>query len=316
MKDRIKIGISSCLLGQEVRYDGGHKLDRFLKDTLGQHVKYLPVCPEVECGFGVPREAFQLVGDPQSPRFVTVRTRQDYTERMARWAKKRAIELEKEDLWGFIFKTNSPSSGMARVKVYNEKGMPEKKGVGMFARAFMEHFPLIPVEDEGRLHDPGLRGNFIERVFVLREWREVLKKKRAVGNLVDFHTRQQLLTLSHSEKHHRMMGRLVAGGKELPIGELYQEYEALLMEALKFKTTPRKNTHVFHHIMGCLEKQLSPNEKQELFEIINEYRKGCIPLIVPITLMNHYVRRYKQPHLSRQTYLHPHPVAILLRNHV
>ena len=168
MEDRIRLGISACLLGQEVRYDGGHKLDRFLRDTLGGYVDYVPVCPETECGFGIPREAFRLVGDPESPRLVTSRTHQDHTERMKTWAGKRVRELEKEDLCGFIFKSNSPSSGMERVKVYNEKGMPEKKGVGMFARAFMEHFPLIPVEEEGRLHDPGLRENFIEGIFAPR----------------------------------------------------------------------------------------------------------------------------------------------------
>jgi uncharacterized protein YbgA (DUF1722 family)/uncharacterized protein YbbK (DUF523 family) len=316
MEERIKLGISACLLGQEVRYDGGHKLDRFLKDTLGQYVDYVPVCPEVECGFGIPREALRLVGDPESPRLVTSRTRQDYTERMKEWAGNRTKELEKEDLCGFIFKSRSPSSGMERVKVYNEKGMPRQTGVGMFARAFMEHFPLIPVEEEGRLHDPRLRENFIERIFVLKAWREMLKGRRSVGSLVAFHTRQKLLTLSHSEKHYRMMGKLVATGREIPIQELYSRYESLLMEALTLKATPRKNTNVLMHMMGYFKKQLSPDEKQEILEIIDEYRKGYIPLIVPVTLMNHYVRKYKESYLGNQTYLHPHPVELQLRNHV
>ena len=316
MEDTIKLGISTCLLGEKVRYDGGHKLDRFLTDTLGQYVEYVPVCPEFECGFGVPREAFRLVGDPQSPRLVTSHTHRDYTDRMVEWARKRVTDLEREGLCGFIFKSNSPSSGMERVKVYSEKGMPVKKGRGIFARIFMEHFPLIPVEDEGRLHDPKLRENFIERIFTLKRWREVLSKKRAMGDLVEFHTQHKLLILSHSEKHHRSMGKLVAEGKKMPISELYARYEALLMEALKLKATPKKNGNVLMHMMGYFKKELTSDEKQELLAIIQEYREGYIPLIVPITLINHYVRKYKEPYLSKQIYLHLHPIELQLRNHV
>jgi len=316
MDHPIKLGISTCLLGESVRYDGGHKLDRFLTDTLGQYVEYVPVCPEVECGLPIPREAMHLEGDPESPRLVTLRTHQDYTAQMVKWAKKRVKELEQEDLCGFIFKSNSPSSGMERVKVYNEKGMPEKKGVGMFAGIFMEHFPLVPVEEEGRLHDPVLRENFIERIFIQKRWRESLEGKRNLGKLVDFHTRHKLLVLSHSEKIHRMMGKLVAGGKGMPVTELYGQYETLLMEALKLKTTARKNTNVLQHMMGYFKKRLSPDEKQELLEVIERYRQGFIPLIVPITLINHYVRKYAEPYLSKQIYLNPHPLELKLRNHV
>lgn len=180
--EKIKLGISTCLLGENVRYDGGHKLDQFLMNTLGQYVEYIPVCPEVECGLGVPRESMHLEGDPDSPRLVTTRTKQDMTDRMVQWARKRVVELEKEDLCGFIFKSNSPSSGMERVRVYNEKGMPVKKGIGIFAGIFMDRFPLLPAEEEGRLHDPELRENFVERIFTLKQWREVLAKKR-VGEI-------------------------------------------------------------------------------------------------------------------------------------
>jgi uncharacterized protein YbgA (DUF1722 family)/uncharacterized protein YbbK (DUF523 family) len=316
MEHRIRLGISTCLLGQNVRYDGGHKLDRFLTDTLGQYVEYVPVCPEVECGFSTPREAFRLVGDPESPRFVTSRTHQDYTERMMQWAKRRVTELEGEGLCGFIFKSNSPSSGMERVKVYGEKRMPVKKGRGIFARIFIEYFPLVPVEDEGRLHDPTLRENFVERIFALKRWRETLSKKSTMANLVEFHTLHKLLIFSHSEKHNRTMGKLVAAGKEMPLKELYARYEALLMEALRLKTTPKKNSNVLMHMMGYFKKQLASDEKQELLEIIRQYHDGYIPLIVPITLINHYVRKYNQPYLSRQTYLQPHPIELQLRNHV
>jgi len=314
--EKIRLGISTCLLGENVRYDGGHKLDRFLTDTLGQYVEYVPVCPEVECGLPIPRESMHLEGDHESPRLVTLRTRQDMTERMVSWAKSRVVELEKERLCGFIFKSDSPSSGMERVRVYNEKGMPVKKGVGMFAGIFMEHYPLLPVEDEGRLHDPKLRENFVERIFTLKRWREVLAKKESRGNLVDFHTQHKLLILSHSPKHYQIMGKLVAQAKDTPLKNLFQQYQTILMEALQLKTTPKKNANVLMHMMGYFKEQLSSNEKQELLEVIDHYRQEYIPLIVPMTLLNHYVRKYDQPYLKEQVYLKPHPLELQLRNHV
>lgn len=313
---KIKLGVSSCLLGENVRYDGGHKLDRFLQDTLGEYVEYVPVCPEAECGLGVPREAMHLEGDPASPRLITTRTRQDMTRRMMTWAHKRVAQLEKEALCGFIFKSDSPSSGRERIKVYNEKGMPVKKGVGIFARIFMEHFPLLPVEDDGRLHDLNLRENFIERIFSLRRWRDILGKKESKGNLVDFHTRHKLLILAHSPKHYQIMGKLVAGQKSIPWQDLYEQYQTLLLESLELKTTPKKNANVLQHMMGYFRQQLSVDEKKELLEVIEDYREGYIPLIVPVTLISHYVRKYDQPYLREQVYLNPHPLELQLRNHV
>jgi uncharacterized protein YbgA (DUF1722 family)/uncharacterized protein YbbK (DUF523 family) len=314
--EKIKLGISACLLGENVRYDGGHKLDRFLTDTLGQYVEYLPLCPEVECGLPVPRESMHLEGDPDSPRLVTIRSKQDMTDRMVKWTQKRVAQLEKEDLCGFIFKSDSPSSGMERIRVYNEKGMPVRKGVGIFAKIFMDRFPLLPVEDEGRLHDPELREDFIERIFALKRWREVLGKKESRGNVVDFHTKHKLLILSHSPMYYQTMGKLVAKAKDLPLKELYRKYQIFLMKSLQLKTTPKKNANVLQHMMGFFKEQLSSDEKQELQEVIDFYRKGYIPLIVPITLINHYVRKYNQPYLKQQLYLNPHPLELQLRNHV
>ena len=313
--EKIRLGISTCLLGENVRFDGGHKLDRFLTDTLGQYVEYVPVCPEVECGFGVPRESFRLVGDPKNPRLMTTRTSQDHTDRMLQWAHKRVVELEEENLCGYIFKSGSPSSGMERVRVYDQNNVPAKVGVGLFARTFMDHFPLLPVEDEGRLNDPGLRENFIERIFALKRWRETLAQKRTLGNLVNFHTRHKLLILSHSTEHHREMGKLVAKGKEVTLEVLYDQYQTILMEALQRKSTSKKNANVLQHMMGYFKEQLSAEEKQELLEIIDQFRRGLFPLIVPITLMNHYVRKYNQPYLQEQYYLNPHPLELQLRNH-
>lgn len=316
MEDKICLGVSTCILGENVRYDGGHKRDRFIIETLGQFVEFVPVCPEVECGLGIPRESMHLEGDPESPRLVTTRTKIDHTERMVTWARTRVKELEAEGLCGFIFKSRSPSSGMERVKIYNEKGMATKNGVGMFAKIFMDHFPLLPVEEDGRLHDVRLRENFIERIFALKRWRELLGSKRSRGRLVSFHTQHKLLILSHSPKHSRILGKLVAEAKNISQDQLYSQYQTLFMEALKLKSTIKKNINVLQHMMGYFKRDLSADEKQELLEVIDEYRGEYTPLIVPITLIKHYVRKYDQSYLKEQIYLNPHPVELKLRNHV
>jgi uncharacterized protein YbgA (DUF1722 family)/uncharacterized protein YbbK (DUF523 family) len=315
MIDKIRLGVSACLLGEEVRYDGGHKRDRFITDTLADYVEFVPVCPEVEAGFGVPRESMHLEGDPAAPRLVTTKSKRDMTEPMLKWARERVRELESENLCGFVFKSRSPSSGMARVKVFSEKGMPAQNGVGLFARAFMDHFPLIPVEEEGRLHDNKLRENFIESIFVLKRWRACLEEGKSRGHLVTFHTHHKLLIMSHSLQHYRNMGKLVAQAKQKPLSVLYDEYQRQLMAAIHLRTTIKKNANVLQHLMGYFKKNLTGDEKRELLEIFDYYRKGHVPLIVPITLIGHYVRKYDQPYLKKQYYLHPHPVELQLRNH-
>ncbi|BBO75966.1 hypothetical protein DSCW_33830 [Desulfosarcina widdelii] len=316
MQPTIKIGVSSCLLGEKVRFDGGHKHDRYITGTLGKFFTYVPVCPETECGLGIPREAMRLVGLADNPRLVTNKTGIDHTERMQTWVEKRLDALDRENLYGFIFKKDSPSSGLHRVRVYSDKGPPARTGRGIFAAAFTRRFPRIPVEEEGRLHDPGLRENFIERIFALRRWREALDEKRSLGGLVAFHTREKLLLMAHSQKHYRQMGRLVATGKTMAAARLYDDYETSLMEALHLKATVSKHTNVLMHILGYFKKQLSGDEKQEVLSVIDNYRSGHLPLIVPVTLLNHFVRKYRQPYLSDQTYLQPHPLELALRNHV
>jgi uncharacterized protein YbgA (DUF1722 family)/uncharacterized protein YbbK (DUF523 family) len=315
MEDKIRIGVSACLLGQPVRFDGGHKHDHYLTDTLGQYLDFVPVCPEVESGFPIPREALRLVGNPQNPRLITSRTNIDYTDHMVDWAEKRVRELETEGLCGFIFKSDSPSSGLMRVKVYNPKGMAEKKGVGLFARTFVQHFPLLPVEEEGRLNDPKLRETFIEQIFTLKRWRESLAQGRSMKTLIDFHSRHKLLMLSHSPANAGVMGKLVADGKQMPIQAVYAKYESLLIETLRMKSTIKKNLNVLEHILGYFKKRLSADEKQEMLAIFDRYRDEIIPLIVPVTLLNHYVRKFGEPYLEQQVYLNPHPVALKLRNH-
>jgi uncharacterized protein YbgA (DUF1722 family) len=258
----------------------------------------------------------RLVGDLAAPRLVTTRTGQDHTERMIRWAGKRVAELEREGLSGFIFKSRSPSSGMGGVKVYDRHGMPSGRGSGLFARIFQERFSLTPVEDEGRLHDPAIRENFIERVFVFRRWRELEAVSLKRGLLIEFHTRHKLLILAHSPKHLTELGRLMAGAGRTPVEELRSRYLPVLMEALKLKATVQKHTNVLQHIMGYFRRQLTPDERQELVEIVSHYHEGLVPLIVPVTLLNHHVRKYREPYLLSQYYLNPHPLELKLRNHV
>ena len=313
----IRIGISSCLLGEEVRFDGGHKEDRFISRTLNAYFEYVPVCPELEVGMGVPRESLRLVGDPASPRLLTVRTKIDHTHSMLKFAASRVRELAAENLDGYIFKKDSPSCGMERVRVYGaESGMAVRQGIGMFARAFMERFPLVPAEEEGRLSDPVLRENFIERVFCHWRWRHLLADGLTRGRLVAFHTAHKLVLLAHSPEHYAEMGRLVAGAKALRPSELATRYGELLAAGLQVKATSRKHTNVLQHIAGYFKEHLSPDEKAELQSVIADYRQGLVPLIVPITLVKHHVRKFDVSYLSDQVYLNPHPKELMLRNHV
>ncbi len=315
-EEKIRIGISACLLGEKVRFDGSHKLDRFLTETLGRYVEYVPVCPEVEIGLPTPRDTLRLSGSGNEPRLVFSKTGEDITERMVSWAHKRLDELEKENLCGFIFKSKSPSSGMERVKLYDRNGIPNKTGVGIFAREFMQRFPLLPVEEDGRLHDPKLRENFIEIIFTLRRWRALVNQGETAGGLVDFHTRHKLLIMAHSPEVYRQMGKLVARAGATDIESLYNDYLALLIKGLRLKTTAAKNVNVLQHGLGYFKKQLSADEKQEMLTVIDNYRKQLTPLIVPVTLLNHFVRKYEQEYLQQQVYLNPHPIELSLRNHV
>ena len=314
--NRLRLGISACLLGQLVRYDGQHKRDAFLADTLAAFVDYVPVCPEVECGLPVPREAMRLVGSVESPRLMTQRTNQDLTDQMQGWARCRIRELKKENLCGFVFKSRSPSSGMERVKVYNGRGGLSGRAPGMFAKAFMEAFPLLPVEDEGRLNDSGLRENFVERIFTMKRYRDAVGKERSVRALTEFHAAHKYLIMAHSDVKCRELGRLLATKTNPKVrGGVAADYEELLLKTLLLLPTTKKHTNVLMHIMGYLKKIATADEKQELLEVIEDYRCELVPLVVPITLIKHYVRKYKTPYLMEQVYLAPHPVELKLRNH-
>lgn len=311
----LKVGVSSCLLGEHVRYDGGHKHDRYITDILGQYLTFVPVCPEVGCGLPVPREAMRLEGDPANPRLVTGKTRIDLTDRMAAYCAAKVVELEREELCGFIFKKDSPSSGLFRVKVYNN-GVATKNGGGIFATAVAKRFQLLPMEEEGRLNDPAIRENFIERVFSYWRWKNFLAADPAPGRLMVFHTAQKLLMMAHSPSIYREMGALVAHGHEVAPRELFLRYEELFMKGLALQATTKKNTNVLQHIMGYFKQELSREEKAELTEVICQYHDHLVPLIVPLTLLKHYIRKYDQQYLKGQVYLSPHPAQLMLRNHV
>ena len=313
---KIKIGISSCLLGEKVRFDGGHKQDRYITDILGDYFVFAPVCPELEVGMGVPRESVQLEGSVKSPNMIGNKTGADWTERMNKYSERRVREIGKLNLSGYILKQNSPSCGMERVRVYAKNGIPSKSGIGLFAAELMKAYPLLPVEEEGRLNDPALRENFITRVFTFRRLQDLIESGFKRGDLVKFHTLHKYLIMAHSPKHYSEMGRLVAEPKKYSPAELQEKYSALLMEALSVKATPKKHVNVLQHILGYLKDHLNEDEKKEILETIDDYYQELVPLIVPVTLLRHYVRKYRVPYVSEQIYLKPHPKELMLLNHV
>src|SRR3954463_11912079 len=312
----IRVGISACLLGDEVRYDGGHKRDAFLTTVLGPLVEWVKVCPEVECGMGTPREAMRLVDEDGRIRMLTVRTAVDHTARMTAYARRRVAELTDENLSGYVLKKDSPSCGMTRVKLYQGAGAPTRTGVGLFARALLERHPDLPVEEEGRLNDSRIRENFVERVFAYRRLRDLFDSRWTVGDLVRFHTAHKLVLMAHSVPAYTRLGRLVAAAKQRPRGELRGEYSAQFMQALAAIATPQRHTNVLQHIAGYFKDTLDAPSRDELRTSIEDYRRGLLPLIVPVTLLRHHVRHQNVAYLAGQLYLDPHPKELMLRNHV
>lgn len=315
-QESIRIGISSCLLGEEVRFDGGHKHDRYITGILADHFEWVPVCPEVEIGLGTPRETIRLIDHGDGVELRTTKSDVDLTAKMDTYAEKRARELEKLDLSGYLLKKDSPSCGMERVKVHLPGRAPRKNGVGRFAAALQARMPNLPLEEEGRLHDPKLRENWIERVFAYHALRKLWRPRWTVGDLVRFHTVYKHVLFAHSEKEYRELGRLVAAAKKLPRAEVQEKYEAGFMSAMKKLATTRKNTNVLQHMMGYFKSDLDAASKEELLQLIDDYRQGLVPLVVPLTLVAHYVRILDVEYLRDQVYLSPHPRELALRNHV
>jgi uncharacterized protein YbgA (DUF1722 family)/uncharacterized protein YbbK (DUF523 family) len=312
---RLRIGISSCLLGQEVRYDGGHKHNGYITETLGQFFEFVPFCPEVAIGLGVPRPPIRLV-----KRGAVVQARGvqnpdlDVTGELIGYAEQVAPKLDR--MSGYILKKNSPSCGMERVKLYGARGMPVGTGAGVYAGRLMELLPELPFEEEGRLMDPVLRENFIERVFVYHRWQQLHARRLSPRGLVEFHARHKFIVLAHDEKAYRALGRLVAGAGRGGIAELGQRYIRELMQALRKPATRARHTNVLQHITGFFKQQLDADDKRELQGLIDNYRRGQLPLVVPVTLIRHYLRRFPDTYLAEQYYLAPHPDELMLRNQI
>jgi uncharacterized protein YbgA (DUF1722 family)/uncharacterized protein YbbK (DUF523 family) len=312
----IRMGVSSCLLGNEVRFDGGHKRDRFVTDLLGRFVEWVPVCPEVEVGMDTPRPALRLVGDGDGVRMVEIKSGRDHTEAMEKFSARRVRALRGLDLCGYILKKDSPSCGMTRVKVYGEKRMPTRQGKGLYASALMEVYPNLPVEDEGRLNDAKLRENFIERVFAYRRLSSLFRGRWTRGQVVAFHTTHKLQLMAHSTVAYRELGRLVATLKQTPRAVFREQYERGFMEALAHIASRGRNANVLQHAAGHMKKKLDSASRGELAELIHDYRKGLVPLVVPLTLVGHHVRCHDVDYLKGQVFLEPHPKELMLRNHV
>lgn len=312
----IRLGISSCLLGQRVRFDGNHKCDTYITRTLGRYFEFVPVCPEVAVGLGVPRQPIRLIGDPAAPRAVGVRdTSRDVTDELTAYGRRIARELvDKGTVSGYILKGKSPSCGMQRVKVFPGKGRTPGSGRGIYAAALMEAHPPLPVEEEGRLADPLLRENFIERVCAYRRWQDMADAGLSAARLIEFHTVHKLSIMAHGPEHYRRLGRLVSRLTRASVRTRADEYIQGFMEALRHRATRKRHAKVLMHLAGYLKRELDGADKAELLAVIDAYRMGRVPLCVPVTLLRHHFCRHPHPYVERQVYLSPHPQELMLRN--
>ena len=312
----LRLGISSCLLGNKVRFDGGHKRDQFSTEQLGEFVEWVPVCPEVEVGMGTPRPALRLVDTGEGVRMVEIKSGLEHTAAMEKYSVKRVRTLKELGLSGYVLKKDSPSCGMTRVKVYGKKSMPARNGVGLYAGALMDAYPELPVEEEGRLHDARLRENFIERIFAYRRVCDLFEGRWSAADVVRFHSVHKLQIMAHSTVAYRELGRLVGEIKGAPRAAFRDQYRGGFMAAFALLASRGRNSNVLQHAAGHLKKHLDSASRMELADIVNEYRTGLIPLVVPITLLKHYVRKYEIEYLIGQLFLDPHPKELMLRNHV
>jgi uncharacterized protein YbgA (DUF1722 family)/uncharacterized protein YbbK (DUF523 family) len=316
---KLRIGVSACLLGQQVRFDGGHKRDRFLLETLGSFVEWVPVCPEVEMGLDVPRPTLRLELDrPDGEvRLAMPKSGRDYTRQMNEYSARRSRELGSERLSGYVFKKDSPSCGLRSVKVYPPKGPSSRTGVGLFAETLVSRFPHLPVEDEGRLHDARLRENFVSHVLAYRQWQELEREGFSVAGLMRFHQLHKLTMMAHSQNGMRRLGRLLGSSDgRRPLRDLAAAYLEGFTALMRRTPTRKSHTNVLQHLAGYVSKELDPQDRRELTETIEQYRLGLLPLIVAVTLLRHHARRQEQPYLSDQVYLYAHPHQLMLLNQI
>ena len=305
---RPRIGVSSCLLGHPVRYDGGHKRHRTVTETLSRQFEIIPVCPEMEVGMGSPREPVDLVGDPRAPRMVAKDSGKDWTAVMRRYGPPRAVELHRLGLSGFVLKSASPSCGLDRVPVRGESGEPRGAGSGLFARALTEALPLLPVETETRLDDTPLAVNFVERVHAYREWRACACPRASLAALMDFHADHKLTLLAHSERHLRLLGRLLAEAGNDSLEAVTARYGSAFMEALRHPATRRTNTNALQHLAGFISGRLDSERRGRLAALVDDYRLGRASLLAPLTLIRRHAVEHRIEYVLRQSFLRAHPM--------
>lgn len=311
---RLNLGVSSCLMGNPVRFNGGHCRNGFLLDEVGPLAELVEVCPEMAVGMGAPRETIRQEAGPNGlVQLRAPKSGTDWTEPLTRYSKSSAEKLAGLGLDGFILKKDSPTCGLQRVKVYNLAGMAEKKGMGVFARALRERMPLMPIEEEGRLHDARLRESFFERAYAYHRLQAFFTGEWTLGGLVRFHTSEKLLLMSHDPSLYRELGRLVGQAAEMGREELSQQYRTTFMQALKTKASPKRQMNVLQHVVGYFKETLDASEKQELLDLIEDFRSGLTPLAAPMALVKHHVARNSVDYISGQTYLDPHPKQLRLR---
>ncbi|WP_305909583.1 DUF523 and DUF1722 domain-containing protein [Methylomarinum sp. Ch1-1] len=311
---KIIVGISSCLLGDEVRYDGGHKRNSYIEQTLGEYFEFRRFCPEVASGMTIPRPPVQLRETEQGIRCVGVKDHDlDVTEQLQQCSQQQHDWLA--TLTGYILKKDSPSCGMERVKVYH-KEYPHRSGTGLFAQYIKDHFPLMPLEEEGRLGDSGLRENFIQRVFVYHRWRQLNQQALTPHALMVFHSRHKLIAMSHEQNQARELGRIAASANNDNIEEVADRYVSALMQCLRIVASRGNHVNVLQHIQGYLKKRLDDEDKRELIETIEKYRQGVLPLIVPVTLLRHHFRKQPDPFIDSSYYMSPHPEELALLNDI
>lgn len=310
-----KLGISACLMGAEVRYNGGHKQSLLCTQVLSEYFEFITACPEVAIGLGIPRETIRLVGDAEQPQAVgTINADLNVTQELAAYGEQMAVELG--DICGYIFMQKSPSCGLERVKVYRENGAPvDGGGTGIYAKAFCALHPNLPVEEDGRLNDPVLRENFITRVFAYAAWQTLCAQGISRRSLTEFHSRYKYQLMASNPVQYKALGALLGSmGKHDDIDQLAPRYFSKLMAALKKCATRGTHTNVLQHLSGYLKQTLSAADKQELQQLISQYRQGIVPLVVPLTLLKHHFRQHPDPYVALQVYMQPHPENLSLRN--
>lgn len=312
----IRVAVSACLVGEQVRYDGGHKRHDFIADELARFVTLVPVCPEVELGLGIPRETIHLIDVGGAVRLRGTESAADHTDGMRTLAQTRAAELDRSELCGYVFKARSPSCGLFTVPIHRDGAPPLPEGRGVFAQEITNALPELPVEEEGRLHDPAVREAFVERVFAYARLRRAFRPGWRMRDLIEFHASEKLLLLAHRPAIYKSLGPLVARGNDLDRTQLETQYRAEFMTALATPATVGRHVNVLQHIAGYFKGHLDAPSRRQLGRVIDDYGEGTVPLIVPVTLLAFFARRFDQDYLVAQSYLSPHPKQLMLRNHV